>query len=65
MTQLARVAKVFKGWLGDRSSYSAFSYGELWWQCDPTKPVGINRAGCTREVMIMEQLCHATYLSSQ
>ncbi len=49
LTQLARVAKVFKGWLGDRSSYSSFSYGELWWQCDPTKPVGINRAGCTRE----------------
>lgn len=49
LTQLARVAKVFKGWLGDRLSYSSFSYGELWWQCDPTKPVGINRAGCTRE----------------
>jgi len=49
LAQLARVAKVFKGWLGDRVSYSGFSYGDLSWQCDPSKPVGINPAGCTKE----------------
>jgi hypothetical protein len=30
-------------------SYSGFSYGDLSWQCDPSKPVGINPAGCTKE----------------
>lgn len=47
-TDLARTAKVFKGYLGDRSSYAGFSYGDLSWQCDPSRPVGINPAGCTR-----------------
>lgn len=47
-TQLARVAQVFKGWLGDRSSYAGFAYGDLSWQCDSTKPVGINPTGCTK-----------------
>lgn len=46
--ELARVAQVFKGWLGDRSSYSEFVFGDGWWQCDPTMPVGINPSGCTR-----------------
>jgi hypothetical protein len=45
---LARAAQVFKGWLGDRASYSGFSYGDLSWQCDSSRPVGINAAGCTR-----------------
>ena len=45
-TALARVAQVFKGWLGDRSSYSGFSYGELDWQCNSSAPVGINPTGC-------------------
>lgn len=45
--QLARVAQVFKGWLGDRSSYAGFRYGDLSWQCNPGAPVGINPAGCT------------------
>ena len=49
LAELARVAKVFKGWLGDRASYSSFSFGNLWWQCDPSKPVGINRAVSTME----------------
>lgn len=49
LKQLARVAKVFKGWLGNRSSYSSFSYGDPAWQCNASKPVGINPAGCTRE----------------
>jgi hypothetical protein len=48
--QLSRIAQVFKGFLGDRSSYAEFVYGEdLSWQCDPTQPVGINPAGCMKE----------------
>lgn len=41
-TEVANSIKAFKGWLGDRSTYSDFSYGELVWQCNPTTPVGIN-----------------------
>ena len=47
--ELARVAQVFKGWLGDRTSYADFDYGELSWQCDPNNPVGINPKGCTKD----------------
>ena len=47
--ELARVAQVFKGWLGDRTSYSGFAYGDLSWQCDSSKPVGINPKGCTKQ----------------
>ncbi len=46
---LARAATVFHGWLGDRSSYSGFDYGELSWQCNPTIPVGINPVDCTKD----------------
>jgi hypothetical protein len=46
--QLGRTALVFRGWLGDRTAYAGFSYGELSWQCDGSKPVGINPVGCTR-----------------
>jgi hypothetical protein len=45
-TELARVAQVFKGYLGDRASYAGFKYGDLAWQCDPQHPVGINPKGC-------------------
>jgi Alginate lyase len=47
-TQLARTAQVFRGYLGDRTAYAGFKYGDLAWQCDPSKPVGINPTGCTR-----------------
>ena len=47
---LAKAAAVFKGWLGDRSSYAGFKYGDdLSWQCDPENPVGINPKSCTKE----------------
>jgi hypothetical protein len=50
--ELARIAQVFRGFVGDRASYAGFSFGgpedDLTWQCDATRPVGINRAGCTR-----------------
>lgn len=45
---LDRAAQVFKGWLGDRSAYAGFDYGELDWQADPSKPVGINPKGATK-----------------
>lgn len=46
---LAQCAEVFKGWLGDRSSYAGFSYGDLSWQADPGQPVGINPLGSTKQ----------------
>ncbi len=48
-TELERCAQVFKGWLGDRSSYSDFSYGDLSWQADRSNPVGVNPAGAVKD----------------
>jgi hypothetical protein len=42
---LDRAIQIFKGWLGDRSAYSGFKYGDLYWQVNPEKPVGINPKG--------------------
>lgn len=42
---VARVAQIFKGWLGDRKSYAGFDYGDLDWQADKKNPVGINAKG--------------------
>ncbi len=53
-TELARVATVFRGWLGDRSAYSGFKYGDLAWQCDPAQPVGINPTGCSRDGIALD-----------
>lgn len=48
--ELARVAQVFKGYLGDRSAYAGFTYGsDLSWQCDPAAPVGINPSACAKK----------------
>jgi ADP-ribose pyrophosphatase YjhB (NUDIX family) len=46
--ELARTAQVFKGWLGDRSAYAGFKYGDLSWQSDPLHPVGINPKDATK-----------------
>ena len=46
--ELARTAKVFKGWLGDRSSYAGFKYGDRSWQADSTRPVGVNPRGAVK-----------------
>ncbi|UCF38503.1 MAG: DNRLRE domain-containing protein [Acidobacteriota bacterium] len=46
--ELERAAKVFKGWLGDREAYSGFKYGDLSWQADSSRPVGINPKGATK-----------------
>ncbi len=43
----AAATRTFKGWLGDRSAYSEFRYGDLDWQSDPNRPVGINPRGAT------------------
>lgn len=46
---LSRTARVFKGWLGDTSSYSGFNpEKDQSWQCDESRPVGVNRAGCLK-----------------
>jgi hypothetical protein len=51
---LERTARVFKGYLGDRSSYAGFDYGgpaasrDLSWQADESAPVGINPRGATK-----------------
>lgn len=44
---LKRASQVLAGWMGYRSSYAGFKWGELDWQADPTKPVGINPPGST------------------
>ena len=46
---LDRTAQVFKGWLGDRSAYAGFSWGDLAWQSDPAHPVGVNPVGATKQ----------------
>jgi len=44
-----RAARIFRGWLGDRSAYAGFRYGSLAWQANPEAPVGINPRGSRRE----------------
>jgi hypothetical protein len=52
---LDATARVFKGYLGDRASWSGFDYGDdLSWQCDPARPVGINPVGCTRNGLSLD-----------
>jgi len=46
--ELDRTAHVFKGYLGDRSEYAGFEYGDLAWQADPINPVGINPLGAMK-----------------
>jgi hypothetical protein len=42
---LKQTANVFKGWMGDRTAYAGFKYGELDWQSDQAHPVGVNPKG--------------------
>ncbi len=44
---LARAWAVFRGWVGDRSSYAGFDFGDVSWQSTPGAPVGVNPAGAT------------------
>src|SRR3954452_15076886 len=45
---LQRAATVFRGWTGERSAYAGFSYGDLSWQADSSKPVGVNPVGAKK-----------------
>ncbi|MFV1965927.1 MAG: Ig-like domain-containing protein [Pirellulaceae bacterium] len=48
--ELDRTAQVFKGYLGDRSAYAGFTFGDdLSWQADPANPVGVNPKGATKD----------------
>jgi hypothetical protein len=46
--ELNRTAMIFRGWLGDRAAYAGFKFGDLSWQSDSSRPVGINPLGATR-----------------
>jgi endoglucanase len=52
--ELNRTAQVFKGWLGDRSSYAGFDYGDLSWQCNASSPVGINPMSCMKDGRLID-----------
>ena len=43
--ELARTAQVFHGWVGNRSAYSGFSFGDLSWQPNPSAPVAVLPSG--------------------
>lgn len=45
---LAEAVKVHRGWLGDRAAYAGFAYGDMSWQADSSKPVGVNPKGATK-----------------
>ncbi|MEP6953695.1 MAG: alginate lyase family protein [Solirubrobacteraceae bacterium] len=51
---LDRAAKVFRGWLGDRSAYAGFSFGDLSWQADAGQPVGIAPAGGVKQGLAID-----------
>jgi len=44
---LDKAANIVRGWMGDRNAYSGFTYGDLWWQADQSKPVGVNPRNST------------------
>lgn len=46
---LERAAAVFRGFLGERSAYHGFRFGDLDWQAHPAAPVGINPLGSLRD----------------
>ncbi len=46
---LERARDVFLGWLGDRTRYDDFSFGDLEWQADERNPVAVNPAGATKD----------------
>jgi hypothetical protein len=52
--EMARTAQVFRGWLGDRSAYAGFTFGDLSWQCDAAKPVAVNATGCSKSGIVID-----------
>jgi hypothetical protein len=54
-TDLARAASVFRGYLGDRTAYAGFRYGEdLSWQWSQSALVGVNGKGATMGGMVVD-----------
>jgi len=47
--ELERAAAVLRGFLGDRSAYHGFRYGDLSWQADARFPVGVNPFGALKQ----------------
>jgi hypothetical protein len=48
--ELENAARVYAGYLGDRSAYAGFDWPrDLSWQADPARPVGINPRGAEKE----------------
>ena len=47
--ELERCARVFRGWLGDRTAYAGFQWGDGSWQADAARPVGIDPRGAARD----------------
>ena len=56
---LARAAQVFKGWLGDRSAYAGFKYGELAWQA-ARRAGGHQSQGCDKNGQSSTACCRMT-----
>lgn len=51
---LARSAAVFRGFLGDRSAYDDFKFGDPEWQADESAPVPINPRGSTKDGFVVD-----------
>jgi hypothetical protein len=47
-SDLAKATAVFRGYLGDRAAYAGFAWGDLSYQADSSKPVGINPPGAAK-----------------
>jgi hypothetical protein len=52
--EVATAADIFHGFIGNRSVYAGFSYGDLLWQDDPLSPVGINPLGAVRDGRVFD-----------
>ena len=42
-----KAVATLKGWMGDRDAYNGFTYGDMAWQIDKSKPVGVLPKGAT------------------
>lgn len=53
--ELTRVAQVFRGWLGDTTSYTGFDFGsDRSWQADSRNPVAVNPIGAIKDGHIID-----------
>lgn len=53
-TDLDRAVQVFRGYLGDRSAYTGFRFGDPEWQAVPSAPVAINPAGSRKNGVLVD-----------